>query len=61
MILLILLSCAAVYRGYRIQKRIQKNDTRLRVAITQLAELFRSSLQATDEHLITLRKELVLG
>jgi two-component system, LytTR family, sensor kinase len=100
MILLILLSCAAVYRGYRIQKRIHKmeaerlrldaavresefralryqvnrhflfnslnallslineNDTRLRVAITELAELFRSSLQATDEHLITLRKEL---
>ena len=97
-----LLSCAAVYRGYRIQKRIQKmeaerlrldaavresqfralryqvnrhflfnslnallslineNDARSRVAITQLAELFRSSLRDADAHLITLRKELAM-
>ena len=98
----ILLSCAMVYRGYRIQKRIQKmeaerlrldatvresefralryqvnrhflfnslnalsslineNDTHSRAAITQLAELFRSSLQAANDHLITLRKELAM-
>jgi two-component system, LytTR family, sensor kinase len=102
MILLILLSCAAVYRGYRIQKRIQKmeaerlrldaavresefralryeinrhflfnslntllslineNDTRLRAAITQLAELLRSSLHAAGKDLITLRGELAM-
>jgi LytS/YehU family sensor histidine kinase len=39
---------------------INENDTRPRAAITQLAELFRSSLQDADEHLITLRKELAM-
>ena len=36
---------------------ISENDTHSRAAITQLAEIFRSSLQAANEHLITLRRK----
>jgi LytS/YehU family sensor histidine kinase len=41
-----------------LRSLIDENDVRPRQAITQLAELFRSSLQNADRQLITLRKEL---
>ena len=41
-----------------LRSLIDENDIRPREAITQLAELFRSSLQNADKHLIALRKEL---
>jgi sensor histidine kinase YesM len=41
-----------------LRSLIHENDVRPREAITQLAELFRSSLQNADRQLITLRKEL---
>lgn len=41
-----------------LRSLIDENDVRPREAITQLAELFRSSFQNVDRQLITLRKEL---
>ena len=41
-----------------LRSLINENDVRPREAITQLAELFRTSFQNLDRHLITLRKEL---
>jgi two-component system LytT family sensor kinase len=41
-----------------LRSLIDESDIRPREAITQLAELFRSSLQNADKHLIALRKEL---
>jgi LytS/YehU family sensor histidine kinase len=41
-----------------LRSLIDEHDVRPREAITQLAELFRSSLQNADRHLISLRKEL---
>jgi two-component system, LytTR family, sensor kinase len=41
-----------------LRSLIDESDVRPREAITQLAELFRSSLQNADKHLIALRKEL---
>jgi sensor histidine kinase YesM len=41
-----------------LRSLIDENDVRPREAITQLAELFRSSFQNVDRQLVTLRKEL---